>query len=119
MNYHKEKEGIKMKYDCYNKYAEDKKDARWQGEIQALQEKNDGFEAEITGRSSSFYMIVGESERGNYLCIPNWQIGCELASYQDVFWNQEKLEEQVSTVDAITIANGIRLISQIMKDATG
>lgn len=48
-------------------------------------------------------MIVGSHEYGNYICIPNLNIGTELASLSDRFWNYERLKEytNLSEVDAV------------------
>lgn len=104
----------KLLYDCYNKGAEYKSDRHWMGKIESIIKRTNGFEATISGKSSGFHLIVGESEWGKYLCIPTWGIGCELASYEDTFWNTERLSRLISKPDAITVVNGIRMIAQLL-----
>ena len=104
-----------MEYDCYNKNARKKENQHWKSEILSYEKRKDGFEAEIIGRGSSFYLIVGQSERGNYLCIPTWRVGSELADLTDNFWNQEQLGRQLSTSDSITVTNGIQILSYLLK----
>lgn len=40
----------------------------------------------------NFYsVIIGEYVNGGFCCIPNWNVGCELANLSDVFWNKESI----------------------------
>lgn len=49
------------------------------------------IEADIHADGWSFHIIVGKHRDGNYICIPNWSIGSELAGLDDTFWNSERL----------------------------
>ena len=51
----------------------------------------DPMEMEIKANGWNFHTIVGRHQNGNYICIPNWSIGSELAHLQDEFWNCERL----------------------------
>lgn len=51
----------------------------------------DPMEMEIEANGWTFHTIVGRHQNGNYICIPNWNIGSELAYLQDEFWNYERL----------------------------
>ena len=104
-----------MEYDCSNTKARKEENKYWKGRIVSYEKRNDGFEAEITGRGSSFHIIVGETRHGNYLCIPAWGVGSELTDYQDTFWNCERLRKQLSAVDSITVSNGIKAIAMLLK----
>lgn len=99
-----------MRFLCKNIYAKTDEKKQWYGTLDVMNRTETGYEVEITGRGSSFYAIIGSYEYGNYICIPGWQVGCELASLKDIFWNQERLEQQVSSVDAITLATAIASI---------
>lgn len=114
-NYKRIQEGNYMEYTCYNKKARKEENRHWMGKIESYEKRPDGFEAHITGRGSSFYCIVGEMEYGNYLCIPRWNVGSELADLEDTFWNQEALGRQLSKVDSITVTNGIDAIAKLLK----
>ena len=109
------KGGSFMDYDCSNIKARKEENRYWKGRIVSYEKRNDGFEADITGRGSSFHLIVGETRHGNYLCIPTWEVGSELADYNDTFWNCERIGKQLSTVDSITVANGIKAIAMLLK----
>ncbi len=101
-------------YQCVNPSASQDEGKRWNSKIEFLLEKADGFEGIITGRGSSMFFIVGESERGSYICLPEWGIGSELANLNDVFWNRERLEiQKLNTVDAITLATRLQVIAML------
>lgn len=65
-------------------------DATKTGKIKLLSR---GFpiEANIEANGWNFHVIIGKHINGNYICIPNWNIGSELAGLEDSFWNRERL----------------------------
>ena len=54
---------------------------QWEGSLEILKRGNP-CEAELCARGSRFHLIVGKHSYGNYLCIPDWDIGTELSSLQ-------------------------------------
>lgn len=40
---------------------------------------------------NSYSVIFGRYVNGGFCSIPNWNVGCELAGFSDVFWNEESL----------------------------
>ncbi|MBB2183998.1 hypothetical protein H0486_17005 [Lachnospiraceae bacterium MD1] len=70
--------------------TEDIEPIRWNGHINLLR-STDPYELEVTARDSSFHILCGKHEYGSYICIPNWNIGTELAGLSDRFWNFECL----------------------------
>lgn len=100
-----------MEYECLSKSG--KRTTRWTGELRLLHKEQDTYEVEITGRGSYFHVITGSHRYGKYLCIPNHDIGSELAGYLDVFWNQERLSRQLKKVDALTVAYGLSHLKEL------
>nr|MBQ4455374.1 hypothetical protein [Clostridia bacterium] len=78
------------------------------GEICILSDY-DPIEMDIEANGWSFHTIVGSHRDGNYICIPNWYIGSELAGLGDVFWNEERLikNTQLHPDNAKAIARAI------------
>ena len=71
------------------------------------------YEAFIEAQGLSFHIIFGSQANGNFLCIPNWQLGCELSDYSDKNWNRESILRSSSMLgyeDATAIVYGIDLI---------
>ena len=86
---------------------------RWEGRLHSLK-KGNPCEAELCARGSSFHLIVGHHSYGNYICIPNWDIGTELSALTDVFWNEERLRHysRMKKVDACTVVAALRALAE-------
>jgi hypothetical protein len=85
---------------------------RWTGTLDILKTGNP-CEVEIYARGSRFHLITGKHAYGNYLCIPNWNVGTELASLTDIFWNEERLRNysKLKKVDAYTVVTALRILA--------
>lgn len=84
----------------------------WRGTIKPIR-LNNPVEVEVSARGSCFHVIVGRHAYGNYLCVPNWDIGIELSSLSDRFWNKERLVNTgLGAVDACTIADALVSLSE-------
>jgi hypothetical protein len=101
-----------MKFKCIN--SSGKRKVTWSGEINNIKSSKGNCEMEVTARGYFYHVIFGPHAYGNYLCVPNWNVGCELADYSDLFWNTERLSRIISNQDAITIATAVREVSQIL-----
>ncbi|MDW2799654.1 hypothetical protein RZO55_18935 [Clostridium boliviensis] len=62
----------------------DMKPDSWSGHIRFLNKTNP-CELEVSARSSTFHIICGHHQYGNYICVPDWGIGTELAGLDDSF----------------------------------
>lgn len=85
----------------------------WECTVELIDQHDAFYEAIIEGKGSSFHVIVGPQINGNFLCIPNWQIGCELASLSDVFWNSEQISQHLNQIDTKTVALGLMQLQNI------
>lgn len=88
----------------------------WEGIILPIK-LTEPYEVEVTARGSSFHLIVGRHKYGTYICIPNWNIGTELASLTDCFWNYERLTSyaNLAKVDAYSVASALAELSNMIK----
>lgn len=100
---------MELIYDCmgtaemHNRY--------WEGKIRFLSNVKP-YEFEVSARGSSFHLLIGRHSYGNYLCIPNWRIGTDIAGLVDSFWNLERLcEVGLPTVDACSIADALAVLA--------
>ena len=85
----------------------------WTGEIIPIQLEYEPYEVEVSARGSYFHLLVGHHTYGNYICIPNWNIGTELASLSDSFWNLERLSNtKLKKVDACSVAYALLELSK-------
>ena len=92
------------------------KTINWRCTLAILDHTGPLVETEVTGKGSSFHLLVGPQENGHFACIPNWNIGCELASYSDTFWNREQLRELLNPIDAETVVMGIAQLAKYLPD---
>lgn len=100
-----------MDYICY--HQTEKRKQQWTGHLDIHHISDKIFELEITGRGSHFYAIVGNHSYGNFICIPCHEVGSELASLSDVFWNLERLSKQMNNIDAVTVAYALSLLADL------
>ncbi len=88
----------------------------WTGNIKILKQMPP-YEMEVNARGSYFHIIIGSHKYGNYLCIPNWNIGIELSCLTDNFWIFERLTNtypKLSTVDAISISDALSNVAKYL-----
>lgn len=100
-----------MEYMCMDKMGNRPK--KWKGNIHLLRRKGNSYELEINGRGTYFHAIVGRHCYGNFICIPNHDVGCELSDYSDVFWNRERLSRQLKKTDAVTVACALQHLKEL------
>ena len=85
----------------------------WTGEIEPIQLEHEPYEIEVSARGSYFHVLLGSHAYGNYICIPNWDIGTELAQLSDSFWNQGRLcNARLKKVDACSVACALLELSK-------
>ena len=98
-----------MKFECIRTL--DSKKEIWNGQITSYSINNKSIDTYVQNRSS-FHIIIGKSTYGNYVCVPNFDIGCYLSTFGDIFWNTEKLVRLIGKVDGITVANEIKYANE-------
>lgn len=94
-----------MEYICILKDGSRRE--TWTGELHLLRAAPGQYEAEINGRGTYFHILAGRHKYGNYLCIPNHDVGCELSDLSNIFWNEERISYLMRKVDAVTVAAGL------------
>ncbi len=96
-----------MNYMCQAYCDKNREPSIWEASLEVLKKRGTTLELRFTGRGSSIHAIVGPQINGKFICIPNYDVGSELAGYQDTFWNRERLTPLIGVVDATTVANGL------------
>ena len=43
--------------------------------------------------------------------MPDFNAGCHLTDFQDIFWNTERLTKVIGKVDGITVATALKMLS--------
>ena len=94
-----------MEYRCF--FRDGSRIETWTGEIILLRWRPGWYEAEMNGRGTYFHILAGVHKYGNYLCIPNHDVVCELSDFSDIFWNEGRISNLMRKVDAVTVAAGL------------
>ena len=79
----------------------------WIGTREITRTSEGCMEMRITGRGSSYRVIIGFYSLGCFLCVPEMDMGCPLADWSDLFWNQERIAQSLGQADAVTIATAL------------
>ena len=88
------------------------------GRIQPIRMEKEPYEAVVSAEGSRFHLLFGSQYSGNFLCIPDWHIGCELSYLDDVFWNQESIAESNHAFreeDVAAIAYALKTLKSMVK----
>ncbi len=83
----------------------------WRGKIRLVDPLSG--EMEVSARGSYFHIFCGRYCNGFYLCIPNINVGTDMAKPSDTFWNREHLENcfpSLSRVDIISITEALAAV---------
>lgn len=105
-----------MKYTCILK--KENGCETWEAEVCLLKASRTGrqYEAEIEGRGTYFHILTGQHKYGDYLCIPNHDVGCERSKLSDFFWNRERISRLMGEEDAVTVATGLMYLEALITD---
>ncbi len=102
-----------MKYErscsIYNE-ATGKTD-RWDLCLYIISRKGPFTEFVANGRGSSMHAIAGPQANGNFLCLPAYGVGSELAAFTNSFWNYERLSALIGPVDATTLVTALKYLN--------
>lgn len=89
------------------------------GVIRPIRLDHEPYEMLLEARGYSFHLIFGSQLNGNFLCIPDWQFGCELTSLKNKDWNLDSIlhnESRLDYEDATAITWGLSLASNLIID---
>lgn len=86
----------------------------WDGAVTMLKNQGDHYEFHIQSRPS-IMVIFGKTSIGYFACMPDFNVGCHLASLNDVSWNTERLTKVLGKVDGVTVANAIASLANDLK----
>lgn len=94
-------------FHCREKIG--RKYEEWDGYVKHFRNYGSHCEIQIESRSG-FVFMVGNYVNGSFISIPAFAIGSDLASYNDYFWNNERLARLMNKVDAATVAEALRTL---------
>ena len=112
-----------LPYECpvvyfYSEDPEDSEVIQKQGQIEPIRLETEPYEAVVSAEGYSFHILFGSQCNGNFLCIPDWHTGCELAGLTDVFWNVGSIsgnDESFNYENATAVAYALKELGQLIK----
>lgn len=80
---------------------------KWPGRIEWFKNFGSHYQMRIESRSG-ITVLFGKTSFGNFACMPDFEVGCHLASLDDEFYNIERLVSALNPVDGITVARTLK-----------
>ena len=99
-----------MRFECVYHFPSEPEADRWSGRISQFTRYPSHSEIWIISRSS-IMVLFGETSRGYFACMPDFNVGCHLVDFKDLFWNKERLIEVLGPVDGTTVAMALHSIA--------
>lgn len=104
---------IEMSYLCEITY-DNGEVAQWNGTITMITKKAP-YEVVLQGDGNKYHLIYSKYQSGYYLVIPEWFIGCEMSTYNDIVWNRGAIKRAgLNERETETIVQGISHIKQML-----
>lgn len=97
-----------MEFECVR--ITGKRAERWAGRVKSIKKFGSHYEIIIESRVL-ILVIFGKIAKGYFACIPDFDAGCYLDDLHDSFWNKEQLINVLGTVDGITVATALKMLS--------
>ena len=97
---------------------EDSELTTYGAEIDPIKLDKAPYEAYVSALDSKYHIIFGKHHAGGFLCIPDYHVGCEISSLDDVFWNHESIlhnEEQLTYEESTAIAYALKTLSNYVE----
>jgi len=102
---------MEITYTCFD-FSSIEYPMKWKGIVDILNE-DDPHEFSVRARGCIFQVILGSYKYGAYICIPNYNIGCDLPA--GMITNSYKIVEclsiaGLSSVNATSIADALKVV---------
>lgn len=101
----------RMEFVCTVPAEDGGREQRWLGEVMVKSHGMETAELLIYGKGSCINAVIGRYMSGQYICIPDIEIGCSLSSLLDLSRNRERLSAHMNGEDAVTVAHALRALS--------
>lgn len=101
-----------VKFNCVQKINETQ--TSWVGKIRTFKDNNSNYEINVDGINTGMRIIFGNSERGSFISLPEYGVSCGADSFSNASQNYEKLAPLIGEVDAITVAEALNKMSEVL-----
>lgn len=87
--------------------------------VTPIQLGHEPFEMGLTARGYYYHLIFGHQTNGGFLCIPNWNVGCEIAELNNKSWNMDSLLDCNGSLLEYEDASAITYALDLASDLVG
>lgn len=101
----------RMEFVCTMPAEEGVREQRWLGEVVVRSCSMWMAELLIYGRGSCINAVIGKYMSGQYICIPDMDMGCPLSRLSDLNGNRERLSAHMNETDAVSVTHALRALS--------
>lgn len=101
-----------VKFDCIHKMNETQN--KWIGKIKSFSDHSCFYEIKVDDNNSGMRIIFGNSESGNFICLPEYGVSCRSDSFSDAGQNYENLAPLIGEVDAVTVSQALNKMSEVL-----
>lgn len=101
-----------IKFDCILKMNENQQ--KWIGKIKSFTDHSCFYEINVDDNSAGMRVIFGNSESGNFICLPEYGVSCGSESFSDPGHNYEKLVPLIGEMKAITVSQALNKMSEVL-----
>ena len=91
--------------------------SKWTAIMSIIQSTGGFYELDVNGRGTYFKIIVGSHSYGNFITIPNHDLGCELSALDDTFWNYERIKRHLKAIDATTVVSALSHLASLKSES--
>lgn len=110
---------VKYQYPVVIYYSDDLESDDYEvnhyhGSITPIRIEKEPYEAQVNTMGFNFHILFGHQSNGWFLCVPNWNFGCELAHPSNLSWNMQSMTSESSKLsyeDATAIAYALNALS--------
>lgn len=82
--------------------------------IRPIRLEKEPYEAILEVSGYHFHLLFGSQINGHFLCIPDWDMGCELARLDDISWNTDSIlrtDSKLDYEDATAVVYALRFLN--------
>jgi hypothetical protein len=104
---------MSFNFQCSYQWSDGEVDS-WNGRVMDLKSYQSLYEFYIQSRSG-ILVLAGKYAHGYFACLPDFQAGCYLSSFNDLSYNREKLITAMNNpVDGATVAGALKALADIL-----
>jgi hypothetical protein len=87
---------------------------KWIGHIQTFTDQSNFYEIKVDSNGADIHIIFGNGKKENFICLPEYGVGCGVRSFEDTGRIFKKLEPLIGDMKASVVAHALNKMSEIL-----